>query len=127
MAMPDLSGLRVLLVDDHRDSADSMGWLLQTFGCATECCFDGTSALERAGSFQPHVVFLDIRLPDMPGTEVCRRLLQQDWLSDTLLVALSGATDDDTVASIDAAGFHHRLTKPVELDEVMAVLRGVER
>lgn len=121
-AKPDLTGLKVLLVDDHRDSAESMAWLLQTFGCEAHVRFDGTSALEDAPSLAPDVVFLDIRLPDIPGTELCRRFRTHEALQHTILVALTGATDDATLASIGESGFHRSLTKPVELPSILEVL-----
>jgi len=121
---PDLTGLKVLLVDDHRDSADSMAWLLQTFGCEADVRFDAASALASVESLKPDVVFLDIRLPDMPGTEVCRRLRTLESMAGTTLVALTGATDDRTLLSVREAGFDRTLTKPVELDDILEVLRG---
>jgi DNA-binding response OmpR family regulator len=121
---PDLTGLKVLLVDDHRDSADSMAWLLQTFGCQADTRFDAASALASVEALNPDVIFLDIRLPDMPGTELCRRLRSLDSLTGTMLIALTGATDDRTLASVREAGFDHTLTKPVELGAILEVLRG---
>jgi CheY-like chemotaxis protein len=119
---PDLTGLKVLLVDDHRDSADSMAWLLQSFGCEAQARFDGASALACVEALEPDVVFLDIRLPDMPGTEVCRRMRSLSALGATTLVALTGATDDRTLVSVEEAGFDRTLTKPVELDDILEVL-----
>ena len=121
---PDLSGLRVLLVDDHRDSADSMAWLLKSFGCEAEARFDGASALGCVEALKPHVIFLDIRLPDMRGTEVCRRLRTLETLTGTTVVALTGATDDATLEAVREAGFDRTLTKPVELGEVLDVLKA---
>lgn len=123
---PDLTGLTVLLVDDHRDSADSMAWLLTSFGCEAHARFDAASALACVEELKPHVVFLDIRLPDMPGTEVCRRLRKLPALTGTRVVALTGATDDTTLDAVREAGFDRTLTKPVELTDVLAVLRDVE-
>lgn len=120
---PDLTGLRVLLVDDHRDSAESMAWLLQSFGCEAHFRFDAATALECVEALEPDVVILDIRLPDMPGTELCRRLRSLPGLERTAFVALTGATDDATLASIRTSGFHRALTKPVELHSILEVLR----
>lgn len=119
---PELTGIKVLLVDDHRDSADSMAWLLQSFGCDAHARFDAGSALKDVEALKPDVVFLDIRLPDMPGTELCRRLRANPALEGATLVALSGATDDATRAAVRNAGFHRSLTKPVELNEILDVL-----
>lgn len=121
----DFQGLKVLLVDDNRDSAMAMARLLSGFGCCTEFRVDASSALESVEAFGPDVVILDIRLPDIPGTEVCRRLRSFDFLRDSTLVALTGATDDRTLALVREAGFHRTLTKPVELDSILDVLRSV--
>lgn len=118
-----LAGVKVLLVDDHRDSADSMAWLLQSFGCEAHARFDASSALADVESLCPDVAFLDIRLPDMSGIELCRRLRAIPSLEPIVLVAVTGATDDRTQAGIREAGFDRALTKPVELTEVLSVLR----
>jgi CheY-like chemotaxis protein len=121
---PDFAGLKVLLVDDHRDAATSLARLLQIFGCETRVCFDARSALDCVEALGPDVVILDIRLPDMPGTEVCRKLRSLETLKATTLVALTGAADAETLARIATVGFHQTLIKPVDLDSVLAVLRG---
>ncbi len=128
--MPDawdtekMQGLKVLLVDDHRDAAMAMARLLQEFGCRTDVCFDGTSALARAQAERPEVVILDVRLPDLPGTEVCRRLRSSPETAGMLLIALTGAADDATLQSVRLAGFDCTLTKPVSLDAVLNALCG---
>lgn len=123
MDREQLAGVKVLLVDDHRDSADSMAWLLQSFGCEAHARFDAKSALADVESLRPDVAFLDIRLPDMSGIELCRRLRAIPSLEPIVLVAVTGATDDRTQAGIRDAGFDRALTKPVELTEVLSVLR----
>lgn len=120
---PELVGLKVLLVDDHRDSADSMAWLLQSFGCEAHARFDATSALADVEALCPDVALLDIRLPDMSGIELCRRLRALPSLEPIVLVAVTGASDDRTQEAIREAGFDHALTKPVELSEMLSVLR----
>lgn len=117
-----LRGLKVLLVDDNRDAAISLSRLLQGFGCETEVCFDGASALATAEALAPQVAILDIRLPDIPGTEVCSRLRASDSLRALHLVALTGATDSATLERMSAVGFDATLTKPVELDELLDTL-----
>lgn len=122
--MHDFEGLKVLLVDDNRDSVTAMARLLAGFRCEVEYCLEGSAALESAETMAPDVMILDIRLPDIPGTEVCRRLLPLDALGRTTFVALTGATDERTLDLVREAGFHRTLTKPVELDSILDVLRG---
>ncbi len=127
MARPDMQGLKVLLVDDHRDAATALGRLLEEFGCRIEVCFDGGSALAAAESMHPDAIILDVRLPDLPGTEVCRRLRTVPALRDTSVIALTGAADDATLDRVNRAGFDCTLTKPVAVDAVLAALSGVPR
>ena len=118
----DLEGLKVLLVDDHRDSAESLSTLLSTFGCRPSVCFDASSALLSVEAITPDVVVLDIRLPDMSGTELCGRLRALESLRSAALIALTGAADDATLDEVREAGFHVTLTKPVELETLLRVL-----
>lgn len=117
--------LRVLVVDDNTDAADSLGVLLEMEGHATKIAHTGQQALALAASFQPHVVFLDIGLPDVTGYDVARRLRDMPSLEDTLLVALTGWGTQDDRERTRAAGFDRHLTKPAELRAVEELLRSV--
>ena len=77
---------RVLVVDDNRDAADSLGMLLNS-GHEVRVAHDGPPRLEAVGMYRPDVVFLDIGMPGMDGYEVARRLRQQPSCADVLLVA----------------------------------------
>ncbi len=68
------SGRRILVVDDNRDSAESLAMLLRLFGYDVRTAQDGRLALEVAAAYRPGVVLLDIGLPSLDGLEVCRRL-----------------------------------------------------
>jgi CheY-like chemotaxis protein len=121
---PDFAGLKVLLVDDQRDAVTSLARLLEVFGCETRVCFDAATALGCVEALGPDVVILDIRLPDMPGTELCRTLRSLETLKATTVVALTGAADAETLARVATVGFHQTLIKPVDLDSLLAVLCG---
>lgn len=120
-----LQGLKVLLVDDNRDGATAMARLLASFGCQASTCFDGGSALASAEQAAPHVMILDLRLPDVPGTEVCSRLRATPGFDSTLLVALTGATDQGTLDRARQCGFDRVLAKPVDLDDLLGLLKSV--
>jgi signal transduction histidine kinase/ActR/RegA family two-component response regulator len=121
-AAPAPRGCRILVVDDNRDSADSLALLLRLTGHAVQVAYDGRAALEAALAGSPEVVFLDIGLPGMDGHEVARRLRAQGGMEGALLVAVSGyGQEEDRVRSLEA-GFDHHLVKPVEPEAVQALL-----
>lgn len=116
------NALRVLVVDDLRDSADSLAVLLQVTGNQAWTAHDGRSALEAAERLRPDVVLLDIGMPDLDGCEVCRRLRASPWGRDMLVIALTGwGQEGDRRRSMEA-GFDHHLVKPVEISALMKLL-----
>jgi PAS domain S-box-containing protein len=116
--------LRVLVVDDNADAAESLGVLLEMEGHAARIANSGREALAVAPDFQPEVVFLDIGLPDLSGYEVARQLRNIPALQGALLVALTGwGTQEDRQRTRDA-GFDRHLTKPAELSALEELLRA---
>ena len=121
------TGLRVLVVDDNIDAADTLGALLDMGGHATRVANDGYQAIEMAKGFQPQVVFLDIGLPGMNGYEVARKLRELPGMDRAFLIALTGwGTREDRERSSEA-GFNHHLTKPADMDAVETLLSNVAR
>lgn len=113
--------LRVLIVDDNRDAAESLAMLLEEH--ESRCVHDGKTAIAIAADFRPDVVILDIGLPDMPGHEVGRRLRLLPATAHTILVALSGfGTMDDEIRSREA-GFARHFVKPVDPTAMIEFLR----
>lgn len=110
-----LSGCRILVVDDNKDSADSMGMLLRIKGNDIRTAHDGLEAVDVAGTFRPDLVLLDIGLPKLNGYEVARRIRQQPWGRDVILVALTGWGQDEDIRRSQEAGFNFHAVKPVEL------------
>jgi two-component system CheB/CheR fusion protein len=111
---------RVLIVDDNRDSTETLATLIRIWDHEVETAHDGSSALAIAQRFQPDVVFLDLELPGLNGFEVAKRLRQLPDLESILLVALSGYSHDEDRYLAVEAGFDHYLVKPV----VPEILRG---
>ncbi len=119
--------LRILIVDDNVDAAESLGMLLDVAGVEIWLAHDGEAALIMALAHPPDVVLLDIGLPLLDGYEVARRMRLQTGLADVVIVGITGyghARDRDLSTS---AGFNHHLLKPVDLAVVQNILAKVVR
>ena len=124
-AEPISPSLRVLVVDDNVDAADSLGLLLKAAGHDARMAYDGVSAVKVALEFRPHVVLLDIGLPRLDGYEVAKRLRQDASSVDVVMVAMTGyGQATDKLRSQDA-GFNHHLVKPADFGEVQQILATV--
>lgn len=117
---PD-TGLRVLVVDDNVDAAETIADLLQTTGHEVRVCHTGPSAIELTAEFRPDVVLLDIGLPQMDGYEVARTL-RHTHADPPVLVALTGYGQESDRQQSRDAGFAEHLVKPVRLETLLAVL-----
>lgn len=106
---------RVLVVDDNRDSAEGLAAILSRKACECRVAFDGLSALKIAKVFRPHVVLLDIGLPEMDGYAVARELRAMPQTCRSLLIAVSGYGQEEDVRRSQEAGMDHHVTKPVDL------------
>ena len=114
--------VRVLLVDDSVDAAESLAMLLRLWGHEAAVAHDGPAALRLVGQQRPEVALLDIGLPGMDGYELARRLRQQPGLEQTFLVALTGWGQEEDRRRSKEAGFDHHLVKPVDLSALQELL-----
>jgi CheY-like chemotaxis protein len=120
---------RILVVDDHRDSADSIGFLLKIWGHDVRIDYNGAVALTLARQHQPDVVLLDLALPELPGEEVGRLLRQESELQNTLLVAMTGYGREEDRQRTRESGFDAHLVKPIDplrLREILQTTRGTQ-
>ncbi|HTU67285.1 MAG TPA: PAS domain S-box protein [Steroidobacteraceae bacterium] len=117
--------MRVLVVDDNRDAADSMRMLLDASGQEARAVYDGVSALELAESFHPEVILLDIGMPSMDGYQVVRELRLRRLSPQPTVAALTGWGQDSDKKKAQDAGFDHHFTKPVGAEELLAFLDKV--
>lgn len=122
---PQPHQLRVLVVDDNRDSADSMGMLLSVQGYAVRQAYTGSEALALLESFEPDAVLLDIGLPEMSGYEVAARMRKLPAGQNLSIIAMTGYGQDEDRERSAAAGFSHHLVKPVPLDALHDLLAGI--
>src|SRR5688572_6906869 len=112
---------RILVVDDNRDSAESMAMLLRLGGHEVLVAHDGPRALELAAAERPAILLVDIGLPGMDGYEVCRRV-RQIGLTDSRIIALTGFGQERDRQRAQAAGFDHHAVKPVAFPELSKLI-----
>jgi CheY-like chemotaxis protein len=121
--VPAAHPLRVLVVDDSPDAAESLAKLLRLAGHEVLVAHDGQRALELAAADRPTVMLLDIGLPGMDGYEVCRRMRQQGF-TDARIIAVTGYGQDRDRQRSREAGFDSHAIKPVEPSELMELVTG---
>ncbi|HEY0879574.1 MAG TPA: response regulator [Zeimonas sp.] len=121
--------VRVLIVDDHIDAAESLAIVLSTEGYDVRTETDGADAYETIRQWRPHVALIDLGLPSVSGLELARQVRALDFGSALLLAAVTGYGRQSDRHSSEQAGFDAHLVKPVEPDEVLLWLSsaGVSR
>lgn len=118
-------GLKVLIVDDYTDAADSLAELLKLGGYPIQVAYDGAAALEAAAEFQPAVALVDIGLPIIDGYEVARRLRQMPGLEKLVLVAVTGYGQKNDRRRAKEAGFDEHLVKPLDPMGIGALIERI--
>jgi CheY-like chemotaxis protein len=119
------SDLRILVVDDNRDAAESLAMLLTAMGNNVQTAHDGEEAVAAAGKFRPDVVLCDIGLPKLNGYEACREMKAWAWDEKMILIAVTGWGQEDDRRKSAAAGFDHHMVKPVDPQALMKLLAGL--
>jgi CheY-like chemotaxis protein/two-component sensor histidine kinase len=120
------SGRRVLVVDDNRDSAESMAEMLKLLGYSAAVAHDGLQAVEAAERVRPDVVLMDVGMPRMNGLDATRRIREQPWGRDAVIVALTGWGQEGDRARSKEAGCDGHLVKPVSLPDLQTLLGELE-
>jgi signal transduction histidine kinase/DNA-binding response OmpR family regulator len=129
-ARPDSAGspapaarrLKILVVDDNVEAADSLGRLLRLEGHHVSCAYDGPSAVDLAAKVHPNVAILDLGLPGIDGFEVAKRLRSERNPSDLLLLALSGYGQEEDHRRSSLAGFDQHFNKPLDFHRLVRAL-----
>ena len=121
-AEDDPGPLRILVVDDNVDAAESLAALLQAQGHAVTIRENARSAIDKAGILRPDAMILDIGLPDMDGYELSRRLHAMPETRDALYIALTGYGQAHDRVLAKAAGFQHYFVKPVDMSALRRAL-----
>ena len=120
--MPTGPKRRVLAVDDNRDVATSMAMMLRLMGNEVHIAHDGLDAVEAAEKFRPELILMDVGMPRMNGYEATRRIREQPWGKDMIIIALTGwGQDGDRVQSRES-GCDGHLVKPINLLNLESLL-----
>ena len=128
IATPIGRPIRILIVDDNRDSTESMAILLKIEGHEVLTAHDGKQAVEIAVRERPGAILLDIGLPYVDGYQACRAM-RDGGLTDALIVAMTGYGQEEDRRQAQEAGFDAHLVKPVNLSSIRELLahRAAER
>ena len=118
--------LRVLVVEDNVDAADSLSMLLRLYGHEVQVARTGPTALEMASASRPDVVLLDIGLPGMDGYQVAKHLRERPEFKDVMMCALTGYTPSEADRHVSRkSGFDHYFVKPVSLAKLNDLFKTV--
>ncbi|MEY3288823.1 MAG: hypothetical protein RLZZ419_1065 [Pseudomonadota bacterium] len=117
--------LRILIVDDYVEAAESLMMVLKLEGHEIEMADCGMKAIEQAQIFQPHVVLLDIGLPDLSDHEVAKQLRRLPETRDATLIALTGYGKPEDLELSESTGFNHYLLKPADFEQLSKLLAWV--
>ncbi|MBC8732749.1 PAS domain S-box protein [Paraburkholderia sp. UCT2] len=121
-AAPHVQPLRILLVDDNRDSADSLAMLLELKGHEVRIAYEGEQALQISPRFSPHLALIDLAMPKMDGYATLAAMRALPEMSRTMYAAMTGFGHASDLDRTRSAGFHAHLVKPVEMVVLDALL-----
>jgi signal transduction histidine kinase len=124
-AAPQAGALKVLVVDDNVDVAQTVGWMLETIGHDYRLVHEGKLAVQTAQEYRPDAILLDIGMPGMDGYAVCRALREQTLFDDTVIIAQTGWGQSQARAAAGESRFDHHLVKPVNMDRLEQLLAGI--
>jgi PAS domain S-box-containing protein len=123
----ETGGLRVLVVDDNIDSADSLSQVMQILGYPVAVAHDGVEAVAAAASWRPAIVLMDIGMPRMSGLEAARAIRASPGGEAIWLIALSGWGQSEDRRKSSEAGFDHHFVKPVDVEALIELIRRLPR
>jgi CheY-like chemotaxis protein len=113
---------RILVADDNLDAAESLGMMLRLMGHDVRTVRDGLQAVEEAAAFRPDLALLDIGMPGLSGYDVARRIREQRWGQEIILIALTGWGQEEDKRKALQAGFDQHFTKPVSPNELARMI-----
>jgi two-component system cell cycle response regulator DivK len=121
--LPEQTSPRVLVVDDYSDNRELMCELLQTLGLRVLDARSGPEAIDRARTFRPHVVLMDLALPGVDGWEATRQLLSDPRTHRARIIAVTAHAEQEALDRAREAGCVATVIKPFDADELLAEVR----
>jgi signal transduction histidine kinase len=116
--------LRILVADDNRDAAETLGVLLEVLGHEVRRVHDGEAAVVEAAAFDPQLVLLDIGMPKLNGYDTCRQIRAQAGGGGRTLVAVTGWGQPQDVQKAREAGFDRHMVKPMDVNTLLELIAG---
>lgn len=125
----NVSKYRILVVDDEPDIVEFLSYNLNKEGFQVQSANNGRDAIEKASNFHPHLILLDVMMPDMDGIETCEQLRSQPTTQNTLIAFLTARSEDySQIAGFDAGGDDY-ITKPIKpkvlISRIKALLKRI--
>ncbi len=114
----------VLVVDDDRTTRDLLGELLPLAGCAADCVADGSTALDRIEQGNVDLLLLDLKLVDVDGVELCRRVRATERGEHLPIIVVSAQVEEQSAAASRAAGADDVIAKPFDIDDLLDRVRA---
>lgn len=125
MSVVEPQKLKILIIDDNFDAADTLASLLEILGFQADFRTDGRSGIIAAREMVPDVILLDIGMPIMNGYETAGFLRRAPELQRCKIVALTAWGDLETRQETQACGFHFHLTKPATINSLLSIFADV--
>jgi CheY-like chemotaxis protein len=119
--------MKILVVDDIKDSADSLALLLSIGGHQVAVAYSGYGLEEQISSFLPEIIFLDIGMPGRDGFELAAAVRSSDKFKGIVLVALTGRSGEEDTLRIKASGFSYHVIKPFDLTDIEKIIETVSK
>ena len=117
---------KILVVDDEKDAADSLGMLFEAMGHEVEVGYHGEHALSLTAAFVPHIIFLDLLMPVLDGFEAAREIRSSSRTDHPFIIALTGMGGPDVEHDTRAAGFDSYVAKPADFNVLMMIVDSLK-
>lgn len=118
--------MNILLIDDNVALGETQAMMLEVMGHAPTVALTGYAGIEAAKTCKPRLILLDLGLPDLDGTEVCKRLRQMSELEGVVIVAQTGRNETSDFDAAKRAGFDRVIVKPAPFEQLQELISSIE-